>query len=137
MKYTLIALLSLTISACQPKLDLASQDAEFEAYVRESLIGDIETQKAQQEMGFTIELLDVNNYRLWTVKQDAKHAVYAADSTFKIVFKGTPFTFTVTDLFHLTGDNKIDYDSISSEEESYAKYEEAIKQFMLHVVFNQ
>ena len=131
MKYTLLALLSITLISCKSKpVNLAAQDADFEAYVRASLVEDIETLKAQQEMGFAIELLDVNNYRVW------EEGVYAADSTFKIVFKGKPFVFTVTNLFNLTEDLKVDYDTIVTEDESYAKYEEDVNRFMLQVTFN-
>ena len=129
MKYTLLALLSLTLIACQSKLvKVASQDEALEAFVRSSLTEDVDALEERQKIDFHIELVDIHSYRGWDTE-----GTWAADSTFKITFKGKEFSFTVTNLFTLDDQFNIDFDSIVSEDESFAKYEEDVNRFMLQV----
>ena len=130
MKYTLLALLSLSLISCQPKFDLSLQDAEFEAFVKASLVEDVKALEERQKRDFHIDLVSCDNCRAW----DDEY--WAADSTFKITFKGKVLNFTVTQLFNLDKDLKIDYDTIVSENESFAKYEEEVNRWMLQVTFN-
>tara|TARA_R110002050_G_scaffold24122_1_gene64456 strand:+ start:1064 stop:1477 length:414 start_codon:yes stop_codon:yes gene_type:complete len=129
MKYTLLALLSLTLISCQSKLEkIKAQDADFESFVAASLVVDVDALEDRQKRDFHIELVGIDNYRLWD-----KVGIWAADSTFKIVFKGKQFVFTVTNLFNLDKDLNIDFDTVVSEDESFAKYEEDVNRFMLQV----
>ena len=129
MKYTLLALLSLTLISCQSKLEkIKTQDVDFESYVASTLVADVEALEDRQKRDFHIELVGIDNYRLWD-----KVGIWAADSTFKIVFKGKQFVFTVTNLFNLDKDINIDFDTVVSEDESFAKYEEDVNRFMLQV----